>query len=80
VPRVPGVLVLTGGVLTAAEGSVAMAVRKQLLQWRASRSAWLDLQVKLVGAEPIVAVRADRRRLRRDMAPQPAFHPAGVPA
>lgn len=58
------VLVLTGGFLTAGETSLARAVRKQVLQWRHSRAAWLDLQVKLVAAEPVLAVRRQARRNR----------------
>ena len=58
------VLLLTGGFLTTGETSVWRAVRKQVLQWRASRSAWLDLQVKLVAAEPVLAVRRERQRCR----------------
>ena len=48
------VLIVTGGFLNEKETSVWRALRKQMLQWGASRAAWLDLKIKLVLAEPIV--------------------------
>ena len=49
------VLIVTGGFLNEKETSVLRAARKQLLQWRSARAAWLDLKIKLVMAEPLVA-------------------------
>lgn len=45
------VLIMTGGLVTGAESSRLSALRRILLQWRASRHAWLDLKIKLVFAE-----------------------------
>ena len=57
----PGkVLVITGGLLNENETSVWRAARKQLLQWRSAQSAWLDLKIKLVMAEGMVAGRLER--------------------
>lgn len=55
------VLVITGGLLNEKETSVLRAARKQLLQWRASQSAWLDLKIKLVMAEPMVSGLIERK-------------------
>ena len=54
------VLVVTGGLLTEAEGSVFQALRKQARQWAASEHAWLDLKIKLVLAEPLLAARREQ--------------------
>jgi anaerobic magnesium-protoporphyrin IX monomethyl ester cyclase len=59
------VLIVTGGFLNEKETSVPRALRKQLLQWRAAQAAWLDLKIKLVLAEPIVAGRLLRWLSRR---------------
>ena len=65
------VLVLTGGWLTGQESSVFQVARKLWAQQRASEEAWLDLAVKAVLAEPVLAARLERlllpfreRRLR----------------
>jgi anaerobic magnesium-protoporphyrin IX monomethyl ester cyclase len=55
------VLVITGGLLNEKETSVLRAGRKQILQWRAAKSAWLDLKVKLVMAEPMITGYAERK-------------------
>lgn len=54
-------LVITGGLLTEAEGSVLRALRKQVGQWAASEHAWLDFTVKLVVAEPLLEAKLARR-------------------
>ncbi|MGH9657031.1 MAG: B12-binding domain-containing radical SAM protein, partial [Bryobacteraceae bacterium] len=51
------VLIVTGGLLTEKETSLWHAVRKLALQWSAADQAWLDLKVKLVLAEPLLAAR-----------------------
>ena len=67
-PRAHKVLVITGGLLNEKETSLARAVKKQIAQWRASESAWLDLKVKLVLAEPVLLGRRElaSRRSRLD--------------
>ena len=70
-PALPDkVLVITGGLLNEKETSVLRAARKQLLQWRAAKSAWLDLKIKLVMAEPMVAAHFARRKAGRRLAPK----------
>lgn len=54
------VLIVTGGLVSAAETSLSGALRKSLLQWRASEAAWLDLKVKVVMAEPIAEAAVER--------------------
>jgi anaerobic magnesium-protoporphyrin IX monomethyl ester cyclase len=63
------VLVVTGGLLNEKETSVLRAARKQLLQWRAAESAWLDLKIKVTMAEPMVMGRAERGMGRRSLDP-----------
>lgn len=65
------VLVITGGWLTGQEGSIFQVARKIWTQQRAAEEAWLDLAVKAVLAEPVLAARLERlllpfreRRLR----------------
>lgn len=54
------VLVVTGGWLTGQEGSLFQATRKVWAQQRAAEDAWLDLAVKAVLAEPVLAARVER--------------------
>jgi anaerobic magnesium-protoporphyrin IX monomethyl ester cyclase len=54
------VLIVTGGWLTGQETSVVRAARKAWVQWRAADEAWLDLKVKAVMAEPLIAARLER--------------------
>ena len=56
-------LVVTGGFLTSQERSLIQASRKWLAHWRRARSAWLDLKVKLVMAEPLFAAKLQALRL-----------------
>jgi anaerobic magnesium-protoporphyrin IX monomethyl ester cyclase len=63
------VLVVTGGLLNEKETSVLRALRKQSLQWRAAQAAWLDLKIKLVMAEPMIAGQAERVLGRRRLSP-----------
>jgi radical SAM superfamily enzyme YgiQ (UPF0313 family) len=56
------VLIVTGGWLTGQEGSLLRVARKAWMQWRASEEAWLDLKVKAVMAEPLIAARLERVR------------------
>lgn len=65
--RADKVLVITGGLLNEKETSVVRAARKQLLQWRAAKSAWLDLKIKMVMAEPMIAAHLARRKAGRTL-------------
>ena len=56
------VLIVTGGWLTGQESSILRVARKAWIQWRASEEAWLDLKVKAVMAEPLMAARLERLR------------------
>lgn len=67
--RTRRVLIVTGGFLNEKETSVWRALRKQVLQWGAAEAAWLDLKIKLVLAEPIVAAHWNRLR-KRSRVPQ----------
>jgi radical SAM superfamily enzyme YgiQ (UPF0313 family) len=49
------VLIVTGGLITSQETSLAQAVRKCWAQLARARHAWLDVKVKLTMAEPLVA-------------------------
>jgi hypothetical protein len=53
-------LIVTGGLITASERSLAAAARKTLTQFRAAEAAWLDMKVKAVAAEPLVACALER--------------------
>lgn len=64
----PRVLIVTGGLVTEKETSLLHALRKQSIQRRYMRSAWLDHKIKLVTAEPLLTGLLERRRLRRDSA------------
>lgn len=55
------VLIVTGGLITPEDRSLPRFAAKQVTQWRAAESAWLDLKVKLVAAEPIVVGQLARR-------------------
>ena len=57
------VLVITGGLITSRETSVLHAARKWLTQVRHARNVWLDVKVKTVIAEPLLAMRRHQRRL-----------------
>jgi anaerobic magnesium-protoporphyrin IX monomethyl ester cyclase len=48
------VLVITGGLVSGAENSIASSMRKLFQQWRASEHAWLDVKIKLVFAEFLI--------------------------
>jgi anaerobic magnesium-protoporphyrin IX monomethyl ester cyclase len=67
----PRVLVATGGLITGRERSLLVAARKWWEQWRASDEAWLDLKVKLVMAEPLLAGRLEGRSPRNAEGPEP---------
>ena len=56
------VLVVTGGLLTGKEPGIWPAVKKQWLQWRASRHAWLELKIKALAAEVLVPGLIEARR------------------
>lgn len=73
--RAHKVLVVTGGLLNEKETSPARALKKQIAQWRASDSAWLDFKVKLVMAEQVLLGRRERssRRSRADAVVQAYF-------
>jgi radical SAM superfamily enzyme YgiQ (UPF0313 family) len=81
------VLVATGGLITGRERSLLTAARKLWEQWRAADEAWLDLKVKLVMAEPLLAARLEG--LERGGTPEPPsltevvlttlLHRAGLP-
>lgn len=58
------VLVATGGLITGRERSLPRALRKGWVQWRSAEEAWLDLKVKLVMAEPLLAARLAALRPR----------------
>jgi radical SAM superfamily enzyme YgiQ (UPF0313 family) len=64
------VLIVTGGLLTSKEPSLPAAAQKLLAQWRAAEEAWLDLKVKLVMAEPLLAMRLEALRLALRRGPQ----------
>lgn len=53
------VAVVTGGLISGQEDSVLRALRKWWLQWRHAEFAWLDVKVKLVTVEPVVATRLE---------------------
>ncbi len=57
------VLVITGGLITSRETSVLHAARKWLTQVRHSQNVWLDVKVKTVIAEPLLAMRRHMRHL-----------------
>jgi anaerobic magnesium-protoporphyrin IX monomethyl ester cyclase len=48
------VLIVTGGLLHAGEKSVWTALRKQYMQFKSSKSHWLETKIKLVAAELLV--------------------------
>ncbi len=48
------VLIVTGGLLHAGEKSVWNAMRKQYMQFRSSKSHWLETKIKLVAAEHLL--------------------------
>ncbi len=60
----PRVLIVTGGLLTPSDRALGTALRKQVVQWRASEGAWLDLAIKLTAAEPLLLTRLARARTR----------------
>ena len=55
---VPGhkVLILTGGLLTEKESSLFYALQKQRLQTRHSKDAWLDIKLKVLTLDPLMAM------------------------
>ena len=57
------VLIVTGGLITSKEHSLLQAARKLSAQWSAARSAWLDRKVKLVMAEPLLAMHLEQAML-----------------
>lgn len=64
------VLIVTGGLLNEKETSLPRALAKQWFQWQAADAAWLDLKIKLVMAEPIVAGQLERLQGRASLSPQ----------
>jgi radical SAM superfamily enzyme YgiQ (UPF0313 family) len=48
------VLIVTGGLVSGTENSIASSLRKLFAQWRASEHAWLDVKIKLVFAEFLI--------------------------
>jgi hypothetical protein len=54
------VLILTGGLLTEKETSLFHALRKQRLQKKHSKHAWLDVKLKVLTAELIIASQFER--------------------
>lgn len=77
------VLIVTGGWLTGQETSLVSAARKIWIQWRAAEEAWLDLKVKAVMAEPLIASRlellpAGRRRRSQEAVRRFLAHRANV--
>lgn len=48
------VLIITGGLVSGTENSIASSLRKLFQQWRASEHAWLDVKIKLVFAEFLI--------------------------
>jgi radical SAM superfamily enzyme YgiQ (UPF0313 family) len=64
----PCVLIVTGGLVTEKETSLLHALRKQSLQRRFAKSAWLDHKIRLTTAEPLLCGLMERRSLRsRDL-------------
>lgn len=53
--KIHKVLILTGGLLTEKETSLFHALRKQRLQKKHSKNAWLDVKLKVLTAELIIA-------------------------
>lgn len=75
------VLIATGGLITGRERSVLLAARKVWEQWRAADEAWLDLKVKLVMAEPVVAARLESFRhpeIRDALSNRPELEPPSL--
>lgn len=66
----PRVLIVTGGLLNEKETSIVRALAKQWTQWKAAESAWLDLKIKLVMAEPMVAGEVERLLGRGGVPPE----------
>jgi radical SAM superfamily enzyme YgiQ (UPF0313 family) len=58
--RIEKVLIVTGGWLTGQETSLVRTARKVWVQWRAAEEAWLDLKVKAVMSEPLIAARLEK--------------------
>ncbi len=56
------VLIVTGGLITAKDRSLWQIVKKQVLQYQAAESAWLDAKVKAVALEPLLAGQLEKRR------------------
>jgi anaerobic magnesium-protoporphyrin IX monomethyl ester cyclase len=48
------VLIVTGGLLSGIEPSLARSLGKMFQQWRASEHAWLDVKIKLAFAEFLI--------------------------
>lgn len=63
------VLIVTGGYLSAREGSLLRALWKQLVQARHAQHAWLEAKVKATAAEPVVLGRLHARRYRHRLSP-----------
>ena len=58
--QLPRVLIVTGGMLSASEPSIAKAIGKQIASFRASSGAWLDIQLKILASEALLASRLER--------------------
>ena len=63
------VLIVTGGMLSAKEPSLARALGKQIASFRASSGAWLDIQFKIIAAEGLLAAQRHRRSRAFESAP-----------
>ena len=65
------VLVLTGGLVDTKEESIPRLLYKQLLQWKNSESAWLELKIKANVAEPVLYGEIEKKKfLKRAGSPE----------
>lgn len=67
--KLPKVLIVTGGMLSASEPSIAKAIGKQVESFKASSGAWLDIQLKILASEALLASRLERTSRRYAKAP-----------
>ena len=61
------VLVITGGFLTLKEESLFVAIKKQISQWKASEHTWLETEINLVTALPVLLSEYHRKGRRAKM-------------
>ncbi len=59
----PRVLVLSGGVITPKEKSIATLLKKQIGQWREGSHHWLELKIKANVGEPVLIHEKYRRKV-----------------